>query len=749
MSGISQLARRDLFKAGGALFVGFSLAGTARAQDARAIAGAANAPDQTPPDPKLIDSWLVVGADNQVRVFLGKVELGQGNGTTLLQIVAEELDVGLVQISAAPVDTLRSMNQGATVSSTSTQVAGPQLRAAAAELRQELLRRAAERLKLPLEQLRTEGGAVQGGGQSVTYGALIGAQTVSIPFTGHAPQKSPAAYGLVGKPVARRDIPGKIAGTHDYVQHASATGMLHGRVVRPRGQGAYGPGARLVSLDSDSIAHLPDVRIVRRGDFVGVVAPRQWDAVRAAEALRVTWEMGPSLPGDGDLHAALRGAKTTDSVVFTSGDIAPGFAAAAHTASATFQAPYQAHAPFGPSCALATPAESGFLVTCSSQDVFALRDRIAAVLGLPATKVRVRYTEGSGCYGHSCYDDAAIAAAIMAQSVGQPVRVQFMRWDELGWDNYGPAHVGEIRIAADATGRIVAYAYDGWHHGWMIEETSEQLASGAPVHELAKGPGSLIVNAVDVGGMYDIPNRKLVNHAVDGLSGFLKGANLRSPMDLSYSFASEQTIDELARQAGLDPVAFRRRNITDPRWRDVLEALVTASDWQPRPTPQAGDGAILAGRGIALGTHRASRGGAVAEVEVDRTTGQVVARRIFAALDCGLAVNPAVVESQIVGMSIQGTSRMLKEQVRFSRSNVTSLDWESYPVLRFAEHPAVIPIVIPSTEPSSGAGEEALAAVGAAIANAVFDATGARLTEYPLTPDRVLAALKRLPQHTG
>ena len=421
------------------------------------------------------------------------------------------------------------------------------------------------------------------------------------------------------------------------------------------------------------------------------------------------------------------------------GDV--GQAGGEHVVAGVFHAPYQAHGPFGPGCALADVKPAGTLVQCSSQDVFALQERVAALVGAPKNLVQVQYIESSGCFGHSCYDDAALAAVLMSKLTGKPVRVQFMRWDELGWDNYGPAHVGEVRIGADRDGHLTSYEYQGWHHGWSIEETSEYLASGQPVHELDKGPGSLSVNKFDTGGMYDIPNRLLINHAVPGLDGYLKGANLRSPMDLSYSFGSEQLMDRLARQCKLDPVEFRRRNIKDERWRGVLDAVAEAAQWRPKVSTSRSNDAVVRGRGVGLGTHRAAMAGAIADLEVNRQTGAIVVKHIHVAFDCGIAVNPAIVESQIVGMAIQATSRVLKEAVTFSETNVTSLDWESYPVLRFAEHPDVTPIVLKRNDPSLGAGEEAIPAVGAAIANAFYDATDVQLTEYPMTPKRVLAAL--------
>jgi nicotinate dehydrogenase subunit B len=720
--------RRDLLKGAGALIIGFNLGldgGVRRASASPALR-----------DPKIANAWIVINKDDTAQVFLGKVELGQGNSTTMLQLVAEELDLDTSQVSAVQVDTAHSMNQGATVSSSSIQQAGPQLRAAAAEIRQELLRRASIKLDMPADQLTVAKGVVSGGNKTCSYGTLIHEGDEQIAISGKAPLKDPAFYKVVGARLPRPDVAAKAKGTYTYVHHARLPGMLHGRVVRPKGQGGYGHPPKVRTIDEASIKDLTKVRIIRQGDFVGVVAERQWDAVRAAQQLKVDWELPASLPGNAQLHAKLRSAKTTDSTMLEAGNVRD--AASDFVVKDVFHGPYQAHAPFGPSCALADVRPDGIVLQCSSQDIFALRTRVAALLGVSEESVRVQFLEGSGCFGHSCYDDAALAAAVMSKAAGRPVRMQFMRWDELGWDNYGPSHVGEVSIGANRDGRLTSYEYQGWHHGWLTEETTEHLVTGSPVHEVATGAGSLFVNKFDAGGMYDIPNRLLVNHAVPGLDGFLKGANLRSPMDLSYSFASEQLIDRLARRCGLDPLEFRRRNITDPRWRSVLDAIAGASNWGSPPIPRPDDGSVVRGRGVALGTHRASMGGAVADIELDKKTGVIVVKHVYAALDCGTPVNPAVVESQIVGMSIQACSRVLKEEVEFSETGVTSLDWVSYPVLRFGEHPEVTPIVIARRGPSLGAGEEALAAVGAAVANAFHNATGLQLTAYPMTPRRVL-----------
>jgi nicotinate dehydrogenase subunit B len=317
-----------------------------------------------------------------------------------------------------------------------------------------------------------------------------------------------------------------------------------------------------------------------------------------------------------------------------------------------------------------------------------------------------------------------------------------MRWDEHGWDNYGPAHLADVRAGVDADGKLVAYEYQGWQHGWTVTSTIQDIALQKPGVERTSGSASILVNPMSTGSMYVVPNRRVLSHAVP-MAGYLRGAPLRSPLDLSFAFASEQTIDELAHALKMDPFEFRRKNIGDKRWLGVLEAAAKAADWKPRAAASSlSKDEVVRGRGIGLGTHHVSYGAAVADIEVNKRTGLIVASHIYAAMDCGLAVNPAAVETQIMGQVIQSVSRVLKEEVLFDKRGVTSLDWESYPVLRFAEHPNVTPIVVQRPdEPSTGAGEEVMGATVAAIANAFFDATGARLRQFPMTSERVLAAL--------
>jgi CO/xanthine dehydrogenase Mo-binding subunit len=738
---MTELPRRDFLKAGGALLVGFGLRDAVLAQAPASAAG--------PPDPKLIDSWLAVHSDNTATVYVGFAELGQGNSTALLQIAAEELDLALDQVEMAPLDTDVSPNQGGTYSSASIARGGPQIRAAAAEARLALLQMAAGRLNAPLDSLTVSRGVVTAGRGSmqVTYGELVGDRRFGLPITGTASPKKPEDYKVVGAPISRRDIEDKINGTYVFMQHVRVPDMLHGRVVRPRGQRAYSAGAKVLGVDEESIRQIPGARVVRKADFLGAVAQDEWSAIRAAAELKVTWDTAPTLPGYAKLYERMRQATTSEQVVVERGDVAAALKTAQHVVSQVCRAPYQAHAPFGPNCAVADVRPDSALVMCSTQDVYATRRTLAGLLAIPIEKVRVQYYEGSGTYGHSCYDDVAQAAALLSQAVARPVRVQFMRWDEHGWDNYGPAHVGEVRAAADGEGRLVAYEYHGWQHNWSSTETSAQL-TGVPAAEWGPGGGAPQgvqgVNRLTCGGMYQIPNLRLVNHKLPVLEYFRAGW-LRSPLDLSFAFASEQAIDQLALLLKIDPCEFRRRNIADARWLGVLDAAANAARWMPRQTvAERSADRILTGRGIGLGTHLQSWGAAVADIEVDRVTGKVVAKHLYGAIDAGLAVNPAIVESQICGQLVQTCSRMFYEEVAFDTTGVTSLDWSTYPVLRFDECPAVTPVVVQRlNERSSGAGEEVMAAAAGAIANAFYDATGVRMEQFPLIPPRVLAALER------
>lgn len=729
------ITRRDLLKAGGALVVAFNFMPAALH---------AQAPRPPGPDLQQIDSWIAIHSDNTATIYIGFAELGQGASTALLQVAAEELDLGMDQVRTATLETDVTPNQGGTYSSRAIRFGQPQLQRAAAEARQHLLALASARLQIPAASLRVENGLITAGGDDAaftTYGELIGDQRFDLAFTGTAPVKPVDQYRLVAQPVKRNDIPLKANGTYQYMQHQRLPNMLHGRIVRPRGQGAYRDGVQVVSIDENSIANIPGARVLRKGNFIGVVAPREWDAVRAAEQLRVEWMQPDSLPGSDRLYARMEAATTTDRIAREEGDVS-AYASAPVKSEFAANLPYQAHVPFAPNCALADVTDDSALVMCSTQDIYGTRNNIAGLLGIDAAQVRVQYFEGAGTFGHSCWDDAAQAAAILSQLAGAPVRVQFMRWDEHGWDTYGPAHIGKVKAAADNDGRFVSYEYEGWQHHWSLVDTTLQSANGVAASEWPAMAAQQI-NPLVLGGQYKIPNIRLLNHHVDGLD-YLKGAWLRSPLDLAMAFVSEQAIDDLAYQLGIDPFEFRKNNIRDERWLGVLEAAASAANWQPRRAGVRAENSedVVRGRGIGLGTHLASWGGAVAELEVDKRTGAVRVVHLYGAIDAGLVVNPSNVEHQVVGQLVQTASRMLHEEVTFDTKRVTSLDWNSYPILRMADCPEVTPVIVQRlNEAPLGAGEEVMAAAAAAIANAFFDATGRRMRTFPFTPERVLAAL--------
>jgi CO/xanthine dehydrogenase Mo-binding subunit len=771
--------RRDFLQTTGVVIVGFSLAGKVRAQARGGRAAAVRRGLVSgPPDPTQVDSYIAIHADNTATIYCGYVELGQGGPTALRQVAAEELDLDFEQVKTAPVVDTFASTDGFTAASRTAAIGGTEIRAAAAEARRVLLELGAERLGAGVEELTVTKGVVSVGGntrRSVTYADLVGDGAFDRKFeqvaynggielprksANNAVPKPREDYRIVGTRIPRPDIVEKIRGTYRYVQHVRLPRMLHGRVVWPRGQGANGiSNPKIVSIDESSIADIPGVRIVRRNNLVGVVAEREWEAVRAARQLKVTWEsFAAALPGHERLFDSFRSAKTTDLVDTDTGDVDAALARAPNVVSSTYTGPYQSHGTMVPNCAVADVTADAALIICSTQGIYLTRSAVARLLGLPLEKVRVQYGAGSNTYGSSCYGEAASAAAVLSQEAGRPVRLQLSRADEHGWDNYGPAQLSDLRAATDAHGKLVALEYRAWVHTASYQDAVAQLVLGRPpaggfgFGAGVDGPGGAGLFSVHRSqmDMYDVPNRRIVNHQIAG-GGYLRTGPLRAPMDPSTFFALEGAMDDLAHAAKLDPYAFRKRNITHQRWLGVLKAATDAAKWTPRvAASQVSGERIVTGRGLALGTHhlpqnqgnRVTYAAAVVDVEVNKDTGAVVAKHVYGAMDCGLAINPGIVESQIVGMSVHGASLALWEEVQFNETNVTSLDWGSYRTLRFGEHPGVTPIVIQQLhEPSSGAGEEVLPAVVAAIGNAFFDATGVRLRRYPLTPSRVLAAL--------
>jgi CO/xanthine dehydrogenase Mo-binding subunit len=763
------IARRDFLKTTGAVVVGFSMADMLAAQTARTVVEKRGVVSG-PPDAAEIDAYLAVHPDNTVTLFTGYVELGQGGPTALQQIAAEELDLDFDQVSTVRMDTFVTTD-GFTAASRTAGIGGTQLRAAAAEARRTLLTLASERLKAPIDQLTVIKGVVSvktDRQRSVSYGDLLGNRPfdrryepvrhnggIELPRTNpnNALPKPRGEYKIVGSKVPRFDIPDKVSGKYVYIQHVRVPGMLHGRMVWPQGQGPYGSTPKVIAVDEQSIKDIPGVRIIRRKNFVAVAAEREWDAVRAARQLIVSWEpMATMLSGDAGVFDSYRAAKSKENLVFNAGDADSALRQGARVLTSTYRGPYQSHGTMAPNCAVADVKSDGALVMCSDQGAYQVRPGLASVLGLPVEKIRVQFYSGSNTYGSSCYREATLAAAIMSQEIGKPVRFQMSRQDEFGYDNFGPAHLADIRAAVDANGKITAFEYQQWSHAGPFDTAVEHFAKGTDsnVSDPPNGAGLYQIR-LSQNDMYDIPNRRLVDHRLSA-KGYLRIGPLRAPLDPPYFFAQEGMMDELAATARLDPYEFRTRNISHPRWLGVLKAAADAAKWRPGvAASHVTSGKVVTGRGIALGTHhlqpnqgdRITYAAAVVDIEVNKENGVVTAKHVYGAMDCGLAINPGIVESQIVGMSNHGVSLALKEEVHFNQTNVTSLDWNGYQTLRFAEHPAVTPIVVQQLhEPSSGAGEEVLPAVVAAIGNAFFDATGVRLRQFPLTPPRVLAALK-------
>ena len=729
------ISRRTLLKGAGALVVGFTLAGPVEVLVSR-VARA-----QQAAGPQDVDAWLAIAADGKVTLFTGKVELGTGVETALAQIAAEELDVPFARLSVVQGDSERSPDQGPTFGSFSIANGGPQIQRAAAEARLILLQLASERLGAPTDQLQVRDGVVsvvRNSSRSVTYGQLVGGRRLEVEFTGQAEPKLPVQYTIVGQSGPRIDIPAKVTGTFEYVQNVRVPGMLHGRVVRPTPQS----GATVLSVDEDSVRDVPGlVKVVARGNLVGVVAQREEHAIRAARQLKVTWSDPASLPAPEDLFAVVRNAPTDDRLLGEEGDVEAGLSGAARTVEATYEWPFQAHAMIGPSCAVADVRADRATVWSGTQDFLGLSRELTEHLELPAGSVRVIYTEGSGCYGRYSSDDAALDAAVLSQAVGRPVRVQWMREDEHGWDHYNTPMLFDLRGGLDANGNVLAWD----QRGWSAQHFGQPLLGGHTGGEWVVPPFQFVGD--NMRSLYEFPHRRLRLHALKQLP--FRYGNNRSLGAVLSAFASESFMDELAMAAGEDPVEFRLRYLSEPRAIDAIQAAAERSGWETRPSPKrGGSGAgVATGRGIALGVLGQPPAmtwiATVAEVGVDRTTGEVRVTRFVVAHDCGLIINPDGLMNQVEGNTLQTMSRALFEEVTFDRSGVTSVDWSSYPILRFVDVPAVEVVLINRPDMrSSGAGEAATIPTAAAIGNAIFDATGARVRRVPFITERVRAALE-------
>jgi len=740
------VSRREFLSKTGVLVIGFTLA--PRLARAGALGNRSTA---TAPAADQLDSWLVIARDERITVYAGKVELGTGVSTALRQIVAEELDVPVARIAWVQGDSELTVDQGRTVGSQSVKRGGAQLRNAAASARQALLELASARLGAPAERLVVADGVISVDGDATkrtTFGALIGGSRFERTIAGPPPLKPRSAYKVVGQSVPRVEIPAKMTGTHVYVHDVRLPGMVHARVVRPPRV-----GATLVSIDDAAVAGMPGViRVVRKGTFVGVVAEREQQAVRAAKALVVKWSASPVLPEPSALYDHFKAQATNERRVAESGDVDAAMREAKRTVRATYRWPFQLHASIGPSCAVADVRDGKATVWSATQGTHQLCAPIAALLGMPVDRVRVIFTEGSGCYGHNGSDDVAGDAALLSQAVGRPVRVQWSREDEHRWEPQGPAMLFEMAGAVSDDGTISAWSYDGWTvtHGSRPGPNPATLVPGmlvagaAPATTFTGGGGG----ERNAQTNYRVPNERVVSHPVPSFA--IRTSSLRGLGSPQNSFANESFVDELATAAGVDPAEFRRRHLTDARALAVIDAAVKRSGWTPRTARPAriasNSTSIAKGRGFSYVQYDRTESyvAAVVDVEVRPDTGAVRVRRVCVAHDCGLIVNPDGVRNQIEGNVVQTISRTLKEAVRFDTMHVTGVDWAGYPILRFTEIPDAIDIELIDRpdEPSIGAGEAATSPIPAAIANAIFDATGVRVRDVPFTPERVRAALR-------
>jgi nicotinate dehydrogenase subunit B len=756
----STLSRRGFLQAGGALIVAFSWPTTFAAETLRQQRGGPAAPEAGMPPGEELDSWLAIDNEGMVTLFSGKVELGTGVQTALAQIVAEELDVPMARVRVIQGETGRVPNQGTTAGSKTIQVGGVQIRKVAASARAALLELASVHFGIAngaTAGLTLSNGVVAAGGaagnQRVSYAELIGNKKFTRRVQPNIAPKPPAQYTIVGQPVPRIELPAKVFGTHEYVHNVRVPGMLHGRVVRPAAI-----GANVESIDEAAVRALPGfVAVVHSGNFVGVVADREEQAIAIAAKLApaIKWSTPAApLPDIADLEKTLRATPGNDRELASDGSIDSAYDAAKTKLQATYSVPFQSHGSIGPSCAVADVRDGNATVWSGTQGAYSLRSAIADLLGMPADRVRIAWTEASGCYGHNGADDVAADAALMSQAVGKPVRVQWSRQDELGWDPKGPAMLMDVRGGLDAQGQVVAWDYKVLTTTHVTRPGSNaggNAAANLLTAQLARQQGPRL----GAGGgdrnarhSYEFPNNRVAVRWLE--QSVIRPSAFRGLGAPANVFAIESFVDELAVAAHADPVQFRLRSLRDPRAIAVVQRVAELSQWKPKAKARTSlvkpNADVATGRGVAFlqyeneNTYVAT----VAHVTVHRRTGAIRVTRVFVAHDCGLIINPDGLRNQIEGGTIQTISRTLKERVAWDRNGVTTVDWASYPILTFAEVPESIEIaLIDHPElPALGAGEAAACGVPAAIANAVYDAMGVRLRHIPFTPDRVKAAAK-------
>lgn len=765
-------SRRRFLQASGAIIVslGSGLSSGNSVQAKQASAGPY-------PDPNFLelDTWIVIHADNTATFFVGKTDGGQGTGTAFRQIMCDELDIPFDSTQLVMGSTDRTPDQGGSGGSDALERDGWPMRRVAAEARRVLVEQAAEYFDEPVNSLMVRDAriAVGNSGRSVTYAELVGGKRFDVALsganvdatTGRASIKPVNELRVVGQSIQRYDIPPKVDGTLDYAVDVRLPGMVHARNVRPPIA-----GATLRAIDETSVADIPGlIEVIRRGNYVAVICEREEHAIRAAGQLKLTWDppaKAPFPPSD-DLFDYMRVSEPTSSDRSIVGDPEAAFARADRVIEASYEVPFQGHTAIGPAHALADPTNNQMTIYSNDMKSYGLRRGVAEFLGMPLDRVRVIYMEGPQVYGRTAADDAGFEAAFLAHTLGRPVRVQWSREEETVWDTKGPAYTFDLRGALDGDGNVIAFDYDtraaDYNHLWYNDPDTVLMAQLMGRRSPQPGAG----RAATPANHYAIPNQRLTARVVSLPMIWetpLRMGNLRDPNGPQVTFAFESFIDELAAAANRDPLQFRLDLIAKSPEDDLflrarslatLRAAATSYGWEPRPAPQRngnreGDGEELMGRGIAYTYRNKTVVATIVDVEVNARTGAVWVKRIVCAHDCGLIVNPDGLRNTVEGALMHALSRALWEEVQFDDEKVTSVDWISHPSLRHSDTPESIEVVLVNGDPNPGrpdlppygAGEASHKPVIAAVANAIFDATGVRLRRAPFRRTRVLAALR-------
>jgi nicotinate dehydrogenase subunit B len=728
-------SRRGFLKTGGALVVTFAIAGKV----ADAAAPAASPAKTVAADQ--VDGFIAIDAKGGVTVYSGKVDLGTGIRTAMTQIAAEELSVPLSKVNVIQGDTLLTPDQGVTFGSLSIQNGGMQIRQAAATAREALLGEAASKLGIGRDALVARDGfiAPKVGGKGASYGELIGGKDFQLKLDPKAPLKDPADYTVVGKPVARLDIPDKVTGRFTYMQDFKRPGMIHARVIRPRAM-----KATLQTWNDFDCRKIPGyIGVIRKGSYLAVLGRSEWAAIKASQTVETTWSDWQGLPDKAKLWEYVRNTKIVkDEDLQKVGNTAEAMKTpGAKMVAASYDFAIHTHGSIGPSCAIAEYKDGKLTCWTASQQTHLLRKQIANMLSLKPEDVRCIYIEGSGCYGRNGHEDAAADAALLAKETELPVRVQWMRADEHGWDPKGPPTLLDFHAAIDDKGNVL-----GWESELFAPDRPKDIVVTLLPAELAglpredAHPGNI---QASLGIPYTIPNIRATAHWLAETP--FRPSWIRTPGRMQNTFGNESFVDEVCVAAAIDPLEFRLKNLKDPRGAEVLQRVAKLANWQPRAQRGQRSGDLVMGRGLAFVKYELVRTyvGAVADVEVDTKTGKVTVRKFYIAHDCGQIINPDGLKNQIEGNVVQTVSRTLIEDLQFDRSRVTSLDWATYPILTFPGVPEVaIDLIDRPNEKPWGAGEPTAAVVPAAIANAIYDATGTRLRSVPFTPVKVLSALR-------